>query len=102
MIVGMRYITATLGALFIFLGVILVGFIANRFLPPALQQPVVIPLGTVSFWCSPSLLVGLALGTLAAVHSFRSTLSRSESKSKKLSETEPAQSNNASSNSHER
>jgi hypothetical protein len=73
----MRYVTATIGAIFIFAAVVLISFAVNLFLPPALQNGVVIPLGIITVWGTPALLAGIVLGIVGAVHSFRSTIKRS-------------------------
>jgi hypothetical protein len=72
----MKYVTATIGAVFIFVAVVLVSMFANGFLPPALQRRMLVSLGFFGFGGTPALLVGIALGSLAAVSSFRSTLGR--------------------------
>ncbi len=72
----MKYATATIGAVFIFVAVVVVSMFANGFLPAAFQRPVFIVLGLFGFGGTPALLVGLAIGSLAAVSSFRSTLGR--------------------------
>jgi hypothetical protein len=77
----MRYITATIGAIFIFAAVNVVCFVVNSYLPPALQAAVLfLNLGAVTIWCTPALLVGMVLGVFAAASSFRSTLKRYELK----------------------
>ena len=72
----MHYLTATLGAVFIFAAVLVVSFLLNWFLPPGLQNPVEINLGPIHIWGTPSLLIGIPVALLAAVHSFRSTVRR--------------------------
>jgi hypothetical protein len=79
----MQYITAALGAIFMFLAIILIGCVVNAFLPPALQQKITIPLLVFSIWGTPALLVGIVLGAIAALHSFRSTLKRYAIKAEK-------------------
>jgi hypothetical protein len=76
----MRYVTATIGAIFIFVAVIAIGFVVNAFLPPALQQVVTVPLGVFFLRANPSVLIGLGLALPLAVHSFRSTLKREATK----------------------
>jgi hypothetical protein len=77
----MRYITATVGAVLIFIAIIIVGFGVMMFLPPALVQPIAVPLGPISFSAPPSLLIAIAIAPMAALHSFRSTLKRDKEKS---------------------
>jgi hypothetical protein len=72
----MRYVTATIGAIFIFVAVVVIGTVTNSFLPPAFQQPVTILTGVFGIGGTPALLIGIGLGSLAAIHSFRSTHSR--------------------------
>jgi hypothetical protein len=72
----MRYVTATIGAAFIFVAAVVVGIVGNAFLPAALQRPANIPLGAFSTRGTPALLAGIAVGALAAIHSFRSTVNR--------------------------
>ena len=72
----MRYITATLGAVFIFVAVIVIGFAINAFLPPALRTVVTLPLGIVYVRANLSVLLGLGLALPLAIHSFRSTMKR--------------------------
>jgi hypothetical protein len=76
----MRYITATIGAVFIFVAVVLISILVNWFLPPTMQRPIAISLGLISFWATPSILIGFPLAGTAAVHSFRSTLKRHQCK----------------------
>ena len=76
----MRYVTGLAGAAVIFFGVMVVSLLIHSFAPPVLQRRITIPLGSFEIWGSPALLCGLALGFIAAVHSFRSTLKRYESK----------------------
>ncbi len=76
----MRYVTATFGAVFIFVAIILVGFLVNVFLPPPLQRVISLPLGPVFISANVSVLLGFALALPAAIHSFRSTLKREAKK----------------------
>jgi hypothetical protein len=73
---GMRYLTATIGAIFVFVAVILISVVANTFLPPTMQRPIAISQGPLSIWGTPALLIGVALAGLASAHSFRATLKR--------------------------
>ena len=75
----MRYVTATIGALFIFAAVVLISFIVDAYLPPSMQQGIKIPLGIFMIWGTPALLVAVIIGGIAAVHSFRGTLKRKTS-----------------------
>ena len=75
----MRYVIATVVVLFIFVAVVLISFVVDAFLPPSMQQSVKIPLGIFMIWGTPALLVGIVIGGIAAVHSFRSTLKRKTS-----------------------
>jgi hypothetical protein len=70
----MKYAIATIGAVFIFVAVVVVSMFANGLLPTSFQQRVFIGLGLFGFGGTPALLVGIAVGSLAAVSSFRSTL----------------------------
>lgn len=72
----MRYITAMIGAIFIFIAVILIGIVAVKFLPPAFEPVITVPLGVFYFRANLSVLIGFALAVPFAVHSFRSTLER--------------------------
>ena len=81
----MRYVTATIGAIFIFVAIILVGFLVNAFLPPSLQQVITLPLGPVFISANVSVLLGFALALPAAIHSFRSTLKREARKAEERS-----------------
>jgi hypothetical protein len=74
----MRYVTATIGAIFIFLGVVLISFVSHFFLPPALQQTMTIPVipGLFRIWGPPAVRIGVVAGIVAAALSFRSTLKR--------------------------
>ncbi len=71
----MRYITASIGAMFVFVGVILIGFVVTLFVPQ-LQKPIAISLGIFTASAPPVVLVALATALPAAIHSFRSTLKR--------------------------
>jgi hypothetical protein len=73
---NMRYVTATVGAIFIFVAVIVIGIVVNIFLPPSLQRVVTVPLGVFYVSANLSVLIGLGLSLPFAVHSFRSTLKR--------------------------
>ena len=81
----MRYVTAIIGAVFIFLAVILIGFFVNAFLPPTMQRTTRISFGFFSVGGTPALLLGIPLAGFAAVHSFRSTLKRYAQRSRKES-----------------
>jgi hypothetical protein len=74
----MRYVTATVGAVFMFVAVLLVCLVTIAFLPPAFKP--VVRVGFVPWinvWINnPLAFVGLGLAVLAAAHSFRSTLKR--------------------------
>ena len=85
----MRYITAAIGAVFIFIAIIAVGFGVTAFLPAALMRPIALPLGPFSFSGTPSLLIAIAIAPLAALHSFRSTLKRYKEKSQANQSDDP-------------
>jgi hypothetical protein len=72
----MRFVVATIGAVFIFVALLAIAFVVNAFLPPPLQRPIAVPLGLVSIWATPILFVAIPLALVAAVHSFRSSLKR--------------------------
>jgi hypothetical protein len=69
----MRYVTATIGAMFVFVAVLVVSFVLNAFVPPAFQAAR-LHLGAVVVWGSPIVLLGFVVAVVAAVHSFRSSL----------------------------
>jgi len=72
----MRYITALVGGLLMFAGIVVISIFATPLLPPVFQR--VITIGSGLFWLSAPIgvFIGIALGGLAATHSFRSTLKR--------------------------
>lgn len=73
----MRYATATIGAIFIFLAVFALCLVLIAFLPPAFRPVINLPLGQGFVWINnPLAFVGLLLAILSARHSFRSTLRR--------------------------
>jgi multisubunit Na+/H+ antiporter MnhG subunit len=75
----MRYIVATIGAVFVFIAAFLIILVLVALLPPAFRP--VVHLGFL--WINnPLALLGLALAALAAVHSFRSTVRHYEEKAK--------------------
>ena len=78
----MRYVTATLGAAFMFIAVALLGIVVVAFLHLDLVPIVVVPLGIFALWTNdPLILVCLLLASLAAWHSYRSTLRHYNKKS---------------------
>jgi len=79
----MRYVTATIGAVFIFVACSVVGFLLTAFEP--FQGVVTLPLGVVTITGNPVFLVGIVVGIPAAVHSFRSTLKREANKAEEWS-----------------
>ncbi|MFO0787928.1 MAG: hypothetical protein U0805_00625 [Pirellulales bacterium] len=83
----MRYITAAGGAIFMFVGILLVCIIIGAFLLPTFQDPVTVPFGLFYISATPSLLVGTVLGIVGSIHSYRSTLKRYERKSAPNSNT---------------
>ena len=87
----MRYVTAVIGAIFIFIAIIAVGFGITAFLPAGLLRPITLPLGPFSLSGTPSLLIALAIAPLAAIHSFRSTLKRYNEKARANQPTRPDQ-----------
>jgi hypothetical protein len=73
----MRYITATVGALFLFVALSIFGLVLTAF--PILQGVLKISFGYLSLtFRNPIWLVGPILGIIAGVHSFRATLKRYE------------------------
>lgn len=88
----MRYIVATLGALIVLVAVTLVGIVVNNLLPPAFDVLTMrVPWGSV--WVrGPMIIVGFALGVVAAAHSFYSTLKRYRLKDAERVSAEPRES----------
>jgi hypothetical protein len=80
----MRYITATIGAIFILVGVLIIGFFWGVLLPADINPRITINLGLFSVWGNLSvvigMLIGVPLGIAAAIHTFRSTVRRSAPK----------------------
>jgi hypothetical protein len=72
----MRYVTATVGAIVIFVAVMVISIVINSFLPAALHAQLAVNFGLFWLRSSPMLLVGAGAALLAATHSFRSTLKR--------------------------
>jgi hypothetical protein len=72
----MKYITATIGAIFIFLGVLIVCIFGGAFVPADINPRITINLGLFSVWGNLSVLVGVPLAIAAAIHTFRSTVRR--------------------------
>ncbi len=85
---AMQYITATIGAVFIFIAVVLIGLAAALYLPVELQRPVTLPLGPFSVTSNPSIFIAIAIAPLAAAHSFRSTIKRYAAKVQSTSQTD--------------
>src|SRR5262245_19818436 len=77
-----RYVVAAVGACFLFVACTAAGLILTAF--PALQGTLYVPLllATLSIR-NPVWLIGPALGILAGIHSYRSTLKRYEAKAEK-------------------
>lgn len=78
----MRYITAIVGALFIFVGIIVIGFGVTLLVPP-LRQPIALPFALLPISAPPAIFVAFAIALPAAIHSFRSTLKRYAEKAEK-------------------
>ena len=72
----MRYVTAFIGGLLVFIGVVLINLVLTPFLPVVLQRVVTLKLGIFTYSGPVCVLIGVALGGIAATHSFRSTLMR--------------------------
>ena len=71
----MQYVTATIGAVLMFVGCVVGFFLLSAF--PVFQGKIMVPLGSVSFTIeNPIAFAGIPVGIFAAVHSFRSTLRR--------------------------
>jgi hypothetical protein len=71
----MRYVTATIGAILIFVGCVVGCFVLTAFRP--FQGVFTVSLGAITFTIrNPVAFAGIPLGLLAAAHSFRSTLKR--------------------------
>jgi hypothetical protein len=71
----MRYVTATIGAVLIFVGCVVGCFVLTAF--PPFQGMLNLQVGTVRLSIrNPIAFAGLPIGVFAAVHSFRSTLKR--------------------------
>lgn len=81
----MRYATATIGAIFIFIGVLLITGIIVAFLPPMFRPWVNLGLVQTN---NP---LGLILSALAAQHSFRSTLKHYKAKDAAKLQANPAE-----------
>jgi hypothetical protein len=78
----MQYVTATIGAIFMFAACLIGCFILTAFRP--FQGSLTVPLGASSFTIgNPIGFAGLPIGLFAAVHSFRSTLRREAIKAEK-------------------
>ncbi len=78
----MRYFTATIGAILMFVACTIFGVVLTAF--PIFQGAVKLPLGLLNLTIrNPTWLAGIILGILAAVHSFRSTLKRAEAQQHK-------------------
>lgn len=73
----MRYVTAILGALFIFVATFILMSVVVAFLPPVFRTPV-----TVGVFQTNNV-IGLVLASLAATASFRGTLRRARAKDAK-------------------
>ncbi|HZZ43968.1 MAG TPA: hypothetical protein VFE58_13610 [Tepidisphaeraceae bacterium] len=73
----MRYITATFGAIFIFVALFLLTCVAVALLPPIFRTPVDLGLFQTNN------VIGLALSFFAASASFRATLRRARAKNLK-------------------
>jgi hypothetical protein len=79
----MRYVTASLGAALMLVGCLVGCYVLTAFRP--FQGAVTIPLGAASMTISnPVGFLGLPLGIIAAIHSFRSTLKREAQADAKL------------------
>ena len=74
----MRYITATIGAIFIFVGVGIVCLLVGGFLPREFNHKIIkIPIGPIFFVkTNPTMLFAIPVAGFAAFHSYRSTLKR--------------------------
>jgi hypothetical protein len=70
-----RYFTATLGALLVFICCAVGCFILAAFRPFQFTLTLTIGIGTFTIR-NPIALAGLPIGVLAAIHSFRSTMKR--------------------------
>ncbi len=70
----MRYITATLGAILVYAGIVSISCVVNCFLPLSLRGFIVIPMGFFTIWGTPAILIGIVAGSFAAMYSFRSSL----------------------------
>jgi len=80
----MKYVTATVGAAFMFVACLIGGLVLTAV--PPLQGVLVLPLGLITLSLhNPIWLVGPVVGIFAARHSFRSTLRRYEGAAEKNS-----------------
>jgi hypothetical protein len=74
----MRYATATIGAVIIFFATVVISLVLIAYLPPSLRPELRFQMPFFRIWLNnPLSLLGLAMAFAAAVHSFRSTLRRS-------------------------
>jgi TRAP-type C4-dicarboxylate transport system permease small subunit len=72
----MRYVVATIGAIFIFVAAFVICAVACAIILPEQfnQSRITIRLGWFYFWASPSVLIGGPLAMGAAILTFRATL----------------------------